>query len=99
MRSTAGANRRVFRFFRRQKQEAPGAPPAPDAPPEPAAAAAIAEEVEEQKQKVEQSLQPTRRSIFSQIGELFASDEITSTLWDELQDLLVLGDCGVDTTN
>jgi fused signal recognition particle receptor len=59
----------------------------------------IEEEEREQKQKVAKSLQPTRRGFFSQITELFSADEITSSLWDDLQDLLVLGDCGVDTTN
>ena len=49
--------------------------------------------------RLEQSLQRTRRGFFSQIGELFAADEITPALWDDLQDLLVLGDCGVETTN
>ncbi len=81
-------------------------PPVP-APPAPAPAVAqnvalereIEEEEREQKQKVAKSLQPTRRGFFSQITELFSADEITSSLWDDLQDLLVLGDCGVDTTN
>jgi len=91
----------VFRFFRRPKPEpsAPGAPPAAGPETAPAAAPDIAQVEQEQKQKVELSLQPTRRGIFSQIGELFAADEITPRLWDDLQDLLVLGDCGVVTTN
>ncbi|HUS15832.1 MAG TPA: signal recognition particle-docking protein FtsY [Chloroflexia bacterium] len=72
---------------------------APPAPPPAAVEQEIAREEREQQQKVAQSLQPTRRGFFSQIGELFSADEITSSLWDDLQDLLVLGDCGVDTTN
>ena len=61
--------------------------------------AEIAREERDQTAKVEQSLQRTRRGFFSQISELFAADEITPSLWDDLQDLLVLGDCGVETTN
>src|SRR5689334_788729 len=127
MDASLGANRRVFRFFRRQKQEQPApeaeAPQAVEVAPVPVPATPIApaparvapmppageqnlalereieEEKREQKQKVAKSLQPTRRGFFSQITELFSADEITSSLWDDLQDLLVLGDCGVDTTN
>jgi fused signal recognition particle receptor len=75
--------------------------PAPLAPPRSAAQidAEIQQVEREQRQKVEKSLQRTRRGFFSQIGELFAADEITPSLWDDLQDLLVLGDCGVETTN
>jgi fused signal recognition particle receptor len=73
--------------------------PAAVAPPPAPLQSAIEEEEREQTQKVEQSLQRTRRGFFSQISELFAADEITPGLWDDLQDLLVLGDCGVETTN
>ena len=83
-------------------QAAPVAVAAPPVAPPPVLAAVdaeIAREERDQTAKVEQSLQRTRRGFFSQISELFAADEITPSLWDDLQDLLVLGDCGVETTN
>jgi fused signal recognition particle receptor len=57
------------------------------------------EEQQEEQQKVEESLQKTRKGFFTQIADLFAADEITTELWDDLLDLLVLADLGPDTVN
>ncbi|MGI8588682.1 MAG: signal recognition particle-docking protein FtsY [Chloroflexia bacterium] len=91
----------MLRFFRRQQAPAPtaDAPAAQTVVDSAQVEQEIAQVEQEQKQKVEAVLQKTRRGFFSQIGELFAADEITPGLWDDLQDLLVLGDCGVVTTN
>jgi fused signal recognition particle receptor len=57
------------------------------------------EEAHEEEQKVEQSLAKSRQGLFGRISEMFASDEpITDELWDELEELLIQGDVGVETT-
>jgi fused signal recognition particle receptor len=57
------------------------------------------EEQEQEQQKVEASLQKTRKGFFGQIGDLFAADDITTEMWDDLLDLLVMADLGPDTVN
>lgn len=57
------------------------------------------EEAQEEERKVEQSLEKSRQGFFSQISQIFASDEpITDELWDELEEALIQGDVGVETT-
>jgi fused signal recognition particle receptor len=57
------------------------------------------EQAQEEEQKVEQSLERSRKGFFSQITQLFATDDpITDTLWDELEEALIQGDVGVETT-
>jgi fused signal recognition particle receptor len=48
--------------------------------------------------KLEQSLNKTRSGFFDRIGTLFQENEITDELWDELEELLIMGDVGMDTT-
>ena len=57
------------------------------------------EEQEQEQQKVEDSLQKTRKGFFGQIADLFAADDITTEMWDDLLDLLVMADLGPDTVN
>ncbi len=57
------------------------------------------EEQEQEQQKVEESLQKTRKGFFGQIADLFATDDITTEMWDDLLDLLVMADLGPDTVN
>jgi fused signal recognition particle receptor len=57
------------------------------------------EEAQQEEQKVEQSLEKSRQGMFGRISELFESDEpITDEMWDELEELLIQGDVGVETT-
>jgi fused signal recognition particle receptor len=57
------------------------------------------EEAREEEQKVEQSLEKSRSGMFGRISELFdTSEPITDELWDELEELLIQGDVGVETT-
>ncbi len=57
-----------------------------------------AEAIQEEA-KVEQSLSKSRQGLFGRISQLFATDEpITDELWDELEELLIQGDVGVETT-
>lgn len=48
--------------------------------------------------KLEQSLQKTRSGILGRIGTIFQENQITSELWEELEDILIMGDVGTTTT-
>jgi len=57
------------------------------------------EEAREEEEKTEKSLEKSRQGFFSQVSELFKSDEpITDDLWDDLEEALIQGDVGVETT-
>ncbi len=57
------------------------------------------EEAQQEEEKVDQSLQKSRQGLFGRISDLFATSEpITDEMWDELEELLIQGDVGVDTT-
>lgn len=46
--------------------------------------------------KVEESLQKTRAGFLGKISTLFQENEITDDLWDELEELLIAGDVGMN---
>lgn len=48
--------------------------------------------------KLWQSLERTRNSFFGQISGLFGGGDIDDEMWQDLEDLLVQSDVGVDTT-
>ncbi len=48
--------------------------------------------------KLKDSLSRTRQSFFGQITGLLGANEITDALWEELEELLILADVGVNTT-
>lgn len=48
--------------------------------------------------KVQQSLTRTRRSYFGRIRGLLARGEVNEALWQELEELLIQADVGVETT-
>jgi len=52
----------------------------------------------ESLKKLEDSLTRTRQSFFGRIGSLFGTGEVTDALWDELEELLIRADVGVNTT-
>jgi fused signal recognition particle receptor len=57
------------------------------------------EEARVEEQQVTQSLEKTRQGIFGQISRMFQTDEpITDELWDELEEALIQGDVGLETT-
>lgn len=57
------------------------------------------EEALQEEEKVDHSLEKTRHGFFGRIADLFSSGEpITDELWDELEELLVQGDVGVETS-
>jgi fused signal recognition particle receptor len=48
--------------------------------------------------KLKNSLSRTRQSFFGRITGLLGANEITDELWEELEELLILADVGVNTT-
>ncbi len=57
------------------------------------------EEARAEEQQVEQSLAKSRQGMFGRITQMFATDEpITDELWDELEEALIQGDVGIETT-
>lgn len=57
------------------------------------------EEAQQEEQKVEESLEKSRTGIFGRIAQLFSTGEpITDELWDELEESLIQGDVGVETS-
>lgn len=53
---------------------------------------------EERDGKIEQGLERSRRGLFGQVSSLFDREEITDSTWEELEELLVASDVGVETT-
>ncbi|EFO79821.1 signal recognition particle-docking protein FtsY [Oscillochloris trichoides DG-6] len=57
------------------------------------------EEAKVEEAQVSQSLEKSRQGIFGHISKLFANDDpITDELWDELEESLIQGDVGLETT-
>lgn len=57
------------------------------------------EEAKVEEQQVAQSLEKSRQGVFGRISQLFATnDPITDELWDELEEALIQGDVGLETT-
>lgn len=57
------------------------------------------EEARVEEQQVTQSLEKSRQGIFGQISRMFQNDEpITDQLWDDLEEALIQGDVGLETT-
>ena len=57
------------------------------------------EEVERAERMTEQAVEKTRAGFFGRISEMFTTDEpVTEELWEELEELMIMADVGVDTT-
>lgn len=56
------------------------------------------EEKTQDEIRLEESLQKTRSGLFGRIGTLFQANEITDDLWDELEEIMIMGDVGMETT-
>jgi len=55
------------------------------------------EEQQADEQKIQQSLSKTRHGFFGRIGGLFGRGDITEEAWEELEELLILADVGMNT--
>jgi fused signal recognition particle receptor len=49
-------------------------------------------------QSIKNSLTRTRNAVFSRVAGLFGASEVTADTWDELEELLIQADVGVETT-
>jgi len=49
-------------------------------------------------QSIKQSLTRTRNTVFSRIAGLLHTTQVTASTWDELEELLIQADVGVETT-
>jgi fused signal recognition particle receptor len=49
-------------------------------------------------QSIKDSLTRTRNAVFSRVAGLFGASEVTAATWDELEELLIQADVGVETT-
>lgn len=57
------------------------------------------EQAQQEEQKTEKSLEKSRQGFFSQVTQIFQGDEpVSDDLWDELEEALIQGDVGVETT-
>jgi fused signal recognition particle receptor len=54
---------------------------------------------EERDEKIEESVKKTRSSFFGRVAYLLGRSQITEELWDELEELLISADVGVETTD
>jgi fused signal recognition particle receptor len=50
------------------------------------------------EQRIHDSLEKTRGGFLGRLGHLFQANEITEETWDELEEILIMGDVGADTT-
>ncbi len=56
------------------------------------------EEQKADEQKIHDSLEKTRSGLMGRLGALFQANEITDETWDELEETLIMGDVGIETT-
>jgi fused signal recognition particle receptor len=56
------------------------------------------EEQEEQSRHIQEGVKRTRSSFLGRLAVIFQRTQITDELWDELEELLISADVGVDTT-
>ena len=52
----------------------------------------------EEQEKIDQSLDRTRRGVLGRIGSIFQVSDITDELWEELEEIMIMGDVGVETS-
>lgn len=83
-----------MRFWRRKPAEAqPATEAAPPAPAEP-----TAEERAELHEQTGRAVERTRRGIFGRLTALFEKADFDETIWDELEEILIGADAGLETT-
>lgn len=56
------------------------------------------EHTRQDEKKLSDSLTKTRSGVLGRLGVIFQANEITPELWDELEETLIMGDVGMETT-
>jgi fused signal recognition particle receptor len=88
------------RFWRRKPaEETPGEDSAADAAVEEVALEPTPEEKAEIHEQTERAVERTRRGFFGRLGGLFERSDFTDDLWDELEEILIGADAGLETTS
>lgn len=85
-----------MRFWRRKPADE--AQEAVAAEEEPVSFEPTAEERAEVHEQTERAVERTRRGFFGRLGGLFERSDFSDDLWDELEEILIGADAGLDTT-
>ena len=56
------------------------------------------EEQQADEKRIHDSLEKTRGGMFGRLGSIFQANEITDDTWEELEETLIMGDVGIETT-
>lgn len=56
------------------------------------------EEQRADEQRIHESLEKTRGGFMGRLGAIFQANEITPATWEELEETLIMGDVGIETT-
>ena len=56
------------------------------------------QEAQEVREQTERATERTRRGFFSRLGGIFERADFDDALWDELEEILIASDAGLDTT-
>ena len=89
-----------MRFWRKKPvEEAPGDGAPEEAAPEAPAFEPTPEEKAELHEQTERAVERTRRGFFGRLGGLFERADFTEDLWDELEEILIGADAGLETTS
>lgn len=56
------------------------------------------QETSPEDERLAESLTKTRSGVMGRLGAIFQANEIAPELWDDLEETLILGDVGMDTT-
>lgn len=56
------------------------------------------EETEELHEQTTRAVERTRKGWFSRLGGVFQSADFDESLWEEIEEILISADCGVETT-
>jgi fused signal recognition particle receptor len=56
------------------------------------------EEQRADEQRIHESLEKTRGGFMGRLGAIFQANEITEATWEELEETLIMGDVGIETT-
>jgi len=88
------------RFWRKKPADQPIEAQAEEAvaDEEPASFEPTEEERAEVQEQTERAVQRTRRGFFGRLGGLFERADFTDDLWDELEEILIGADAGLETT-
>ena len=87
-----------MRFWRKKKDEERGEEAADVAVAEPVSVEPTPEERAEIHEQTERAVERTRRGFFGRLGGLFERADFSDDLWDELEEVLIGADAGVETT-